>query len=94
MLRPAGLLALPVEGTFAQGFNLRISPPVACQLRGDLLLPRPDFHRLVVPSLARCAIDQNPSANKHAVNELIFSIPPFWIAFAHYDIILSNERAD
>lgn len=30
MLRPADLLALPLEGTLSQGFNLRISPPVAC----------------------------------------------------------------
>ena len=37
MLRPADLLA-PLQGYFSQGFNLRISPPVACQLRGDLAL--------------------------------------------------------
>jgi hypothetical protein len=28
----------PFRATLSQGFNLRISPPVACQLRGDLAL--------------------------------------------------------
>jgi hypothetical protein len=43
MLRPAVLLALLVEVTLSQGFNLRISPPVACQLRGDLALTSVDL---------------------------------------------------
>ncbi|WP_152667957.1 hypothetical protein [Aneurinibacillus tyrosinisolvens] len=37
MLRSADLLA-PFRATLSQGFNLRISPPVACQLPSDLAL--------------------------------------------------------
>lgn len=37
MLRPVDLLALR-RVTLSRGFNLRISPPVARQLRGDLAL--------------------------------------------------------
>ncbi|CAM4254106.1 hypothetical protein [Paenibacillus xylanexedens] len=38
MLRPVDLLALRIEVTLSRGFNLRISPPAARQLRGDLAL--------------------------------------------------------
>ncbi len=38
MLQPVDLLALPYEVTLSRSFNLRISPPVARQLRGDLAL--------------------------------------------------------
>jgi hypothetical protein len=43
MLRPAVLLALLYGVTLSQGFNLRISPPVVCQLRGDLALTSIDL---------------------------------------------------
>lgn len=38
MLQPVSLLALSTRVTLSQGFNLRISPPVACQLLSVLAL--------------------------------------------------------
>ncbi|OKA36737.1 hypothetical protein BJR07_04325 [Bacillus cereus] len=63
MLRSVDSLALLVEVTLSQGFNLRVSPPVACQLLGDLAL-RLDFHQQAVPSLAG-------HANKKAAHSLL-----------------------
>lgn len=60
MLRPVDLLALPREllchGASALGFLHQL--PVSYE--ATWLLPRPDSHRLVVPSLARRAKNKKP----------------------------------
>ena len=58
MLRPANLLALPQELLCHGASSLGSLHQMPVSYEATWLLPRPDLHRLVVPSLARRAIEK------------------------------------
>ncbi len=63
MLRPAGLLALPRELLCHRASTLGSLHQLPVSYKATWLLPRPDLHRLVVPSLARRARLKKPPAS-------------------------------
>lgn len=62
MLRPAGLLALPQELLCHGASTLGSLHQLPVSYEATWLLPRPDFHRLVVPNLARRAFSKKTPA--------------------------------